>query len=316
MSILSAITTLGSMTFAQFNQSVRIFYADQGDFLVWKLRRDLTALGHIESDFMRGNIRACSPRLCLLPEPVDEGVSAVLAGARNEAILNKFSEQAVLNRFQIYSTKNNQFVPDRLEIKGRYEDLCELAKQMVDPCWSIGSNWNMPDAWVLLHDVTSLADRLKRHLACRAPAGAGSGSDLWVVFDPQKALFLSWSKIKKDYPWKLMLIRRSPYLHWLALKKKDGTWQFWQHCFEGDPLWAKWGVAQSSEEQDPFSGSDSVNFSVPVWLPLPVELHRVCCLCTGMLPEEKNQRIIYKGVPTLIQQIVKKKLCLETSLSA
>jgi len=313
VNILSAITAMGSMTFKDYKQIVKNSCPNKSEFFATKLRRDLTALGHIQIDFNRRHIQACSPRLCLLPGQGTEVRRAVLAGARNEAILKKFIDRALPSCFRVQQQTMNQFVPDRLQVEGRHQDLRTLSKQIDAPSFSIGDNPDTPDAWVLLHGVASLADRLKQHFARKEPAGAGNGADHWEVFQPGNPRFQPWQQVKEDYCWNLILIRKSPYLHWLARRREDGSWEYWQDGFEGDPLWAKWAVAQSYETQIYLPGPDSLSFSIPAWLPFPVELHRVCCLCTGMLPDEKENRISYHGIPAVIQKVVQKKLLLSNN---
>lgn len=313
---MSIITAMGSIPFTDFYQVIQYCHPDATDFSIWKLRRDLAGLGHIKLDFKARSIHACSPRLCLLPEPAPDGVRVVLAGARNNAIVKQFGVHPVFQRVQVQSQGNAYLIPDCLKLSGPFKELRAFARKTCQPSCAIGNDPNTPDAWVLLCGVAPLTDRLNEHSFSRKPAGAGNGSDLWEVFHPKNARFRPWSQIKKDYRWHLMLIRRSPYLHWLARRRLDGSWEYWQHGFEGDPLWAKWAVVHSSAEQNLMPESPSGQFIVPSWLPLPIELHRVCCLCTGMLPQEKDQNIIYKGVPAVIQAAVLKKLSIGNFLNS
>jgi hypothetical protein len=311
MNVLSVASAIGSMKIEDFNRSARALYPNLDDYGIWQLKRNLTALGHIHIDYDSRRVQVCAPWLCILPSSHDGTINAVLAGARNEQFVSQLQKHAGENHVSIDRTRNGDLYPDHIVLTGEATAIERIGDAIEQLYSGLGDARAEPGCWRLLHAVRSLADRLGSHYAEKMPVGAGSGIDDWEVFLPGTTRFSRWSEIRESYSNHLMLVRRSIYSHWLARRKSDDSWEYWQNRFQGDPLWAKWAVAQSPQvAQDLFSEPGDDSFRIPAWLPLPLDLHRVCCLCTGQLPSEDSCRISYNGIPEIIRAVIRRKLFL------
>lgn len=311
MSVLSVVSAIGSMNMEDFNRSARTLHPNLDDYGIWKLKRNLTALGHVHIDYDSRRVQACVPWLCILPTSHNGTINAVLTGARNEVLLSQLQKHADENCVSVDRNHRTDLYPDRIVLSGDPTAMEGLGNAMEQLSFGLGGVLAEPGCWRSLHGIKSLADRLQCHFAEKMPVGADSGVDEWEVFLPGTTHFRRWSDIKESYSNYLMLVRRSVYSHWLAQRKADASWEYWQNRFQGDPLWAKWAVAQSAQAaQDLFSETGDNSFQIPAWLPLPLDLHRVCCLTTGHLPSEDSYRITYEGIPPIIRAVVRRKLSL------
>ena len=310
MNLLSALSAVGSMRLEEFYQIVQFFQCDASDYDIRKTRRDLSALGHIDVNYSTRRVQVCAPRLCILPHKNDCKARAVLSGARNGLFLKQLEKTVGKHAVKMKREQLVENCPERILIEGDFVQFQQLVASMQNPPLIMSGTLEIPDAWAPLHSLQSLIDRLQSHSETRAPAGAGQGGDSWRVFLPKESHPRLWEEVKRDYPYNLALVRKTPYTHWLARRTPDGAWEYWQNGFQGDCLWAKWAVAQSGELAGLFDQGIATEFRVPSWLPLPIELHRVCCLCTGLLPSATGGWIVYSDVPHIIQHYVREKLSL------
>jgi len=78
----------------------------------------------------------------------------------------------------------------------------------------------------------------------------------------------------------------------------DGGWIQWLSPLDLETLWYRWAVVQTAGTSAKLPAiRDDGSYQVPRLAPLPIKLHRICCLCSGYPPEEKNGFYEYRGVP-------------------
>lgn len=308
MKLLDVMTALGRLDFGDFQTVFQAIYPDRNDYALWKMRRDLVALGHIHLDHARRKISVVKPRLCLLPAYGGASCKAVLIGLRNEKILEELVNCPAHLDVSILPTSNGDY-PRRVLLSGSHHHLFKLADEFRTVPLTLSDNPGIPDAWRLLQEIQGVRQMLEGHFSIRQPAPGGAGFDTWSVFEPLSCRFTIWEQARNNYHHDLMLIRRSPYRHWIARKKNTGEWDFWQNDFSSDPLWAKWAVVQSGPDREaclPQAGRGK--FRISAKLPLPIELHRVSCLCSGFAPIENDGWIEYQDVPLVVQHGIRQRL--------
>ena len=107
-----------------------------------------------------------------------------------------------------------------------------------------------------------------------------------------------------------MLIRRARYKYWIAYKTEAEKWELCRNDFQGDLSFVKWAIIQS--EGSPISKyiqvSTELGLCVSVKYPLPLQYHRILCLCSGFIPVLKNQNLLYSNVPEIIGQEILNKI--------
>jgi hypothetical protein len=132
------------------------------------------------------------------------------------------------------------------------------------------------------------------------------------VFNPEKNNWVFWDDIRNTYDRNLLLIKKERYKYLLA-KRSDDNWLLYLDKFSHDPLWGKWAVLQDRDGGGSMLPSiEESDFLISHGLPLPIELHRVCSLCSGTLPFLNADRgmIRYSNVPYFIRSHVIRKLSL------
>jgi hypothetical protein len=139
------------------------------------------------------------------------------------------------------------------------------------------------------------------------PFGGDRG---WNVFDPRSQCWADWGQIRNTYDKDLILIQKEIYKYLIA-KKEEGSWRLYLDRFSHDPLWAKWAVIQSCANVGQYLPKvNGWEFIISHGLPLPIELHRVCCLCSGFLPYTHSGGTRYLNVPPVIQFRILKQIAL------
>ena len=181
----------------------------------------------------------------------------------------------------------------------------------------LGDPVGTPGAWIALHSsigsssAESLSDRINNVFG--SVSQELGNADSYKVFDPCTKNWAIWSNIRNTYDRHLLLIQKEIYKYLLA-KKTDAGWKLYLEKFNHDPLWAKWAVLQAKDgAQSLLPQIGGWDFRIPQGLPLPIELHRACCLCSGLLPvpEVDGQVLRYSNVPYSIQSHIIRKLSFE-----
>ena len=350
MNILEVISSLGSKAKDEFQEVVRHFYPHISGYERKCIQRDLEALGHIHTDHMKGSVHVMAPRMCVLPT-LEEGVSSVVfTGVRtNERLfIEELKSLPAVDgeklKVEIEPAVEREGFPSKIILTGQsdgfFNKLQEIANnhglfriesKSLEELGQFTCNWHLlgdrtgtPGAWVALHNgissssTESLHDRLDHHFhrddrQTRNHQHLGN-SDSWQVFNPKMNNWVFWCEIRNTYDRSLLLIKKERYKYMLA-KRSDDNWLLYLDKFSHDPQWAKWAVLQDRDGEDSVLPSiKESNFLIPHGLQLPIELHRVCSLCSGTLPVLDTDRKMtrYSNVPYSIRSHVVRKLSLRS----
>jgi len=347
MNILEVISSLGPKPKDEFQEVVRHFFPNASGYNRNCIQRDLEALGHIYTDHVQGRVHVMTPRMCVLPAQENGKSLAVLTGARpNERNLldelhtlpfdhNQLSVEEVSGEngfpFTIYMKGASETFFDNLQkianthtlLQPEYQALMASSPSLSRDWYLLGDRAGTPGAWVALHNgigsssTESLHDCLDHHFHRddRQPRNhqqLGNANSL-QVFDPEKKNWVFWGDIRNTYDRNLLLIKIERYKYLLA-KRSGDNWLLYLDKFSHDPLWAKWAILQNREGGESMLPSiEGPDFLIHHGLPLPIELHRVCSLCSGTLPviDAKRGMIKYLKVPCVIQSHVIRKLSLK-----
>lgn len=345
MNILEVISCFGSKPKDEFQEIIRHFYPTVSGYERNCIQRDLEALGHIHTDHVRGKVHVMAPRMCVLPT-LENGISsAVLTGVRpsERIFLDELRHLPAVgdDKLKVEETGMDEGFPSKIILSGLSQTFFHNLQRVTEhtlfikeserlvesgqllPNWHLlGDPAGTPGAWFALHtgidsaSTETLHDRLYRYFyrEDRQPRNNQSleNADSCEVFDPNTNKWAFWGSIRNTYDRNLLLIKKDRYKYLLAKRTGNG-WILYIEKFNHDPLWAKWAVLQARNGGDPLlpkiEGSD---FLIPHGLPLPIQLHRVCCLCSGTLPVLESDRgvIRYTDVPFSIQSQVIRKLSL------
>jgi hypothetical protein len=314
MNILDLLSVVGRLSISgesSFNEAVRLTAGEEIN--PFNLRRSLEGLGHIKWDYAKREVRVLSPRLCLLPKKNADKIAAVLAGARTKSLIEQMEHFSSI--FGIDISKSEPLdggLPDRILLHGHPESLKRFAGGMVGARLSISEDTTIPDAWRLLSRVPFL------HSLIEPIIGQQSGYDLNdpqpsdQIFNSQTGYYDPWEILRDNYQSRIILWKKTIYDYRLAWRSKDdGGWIRFLRPLDMDPFWARWAVRVTSGTQNPLPkvSPDGI-FSIPSTCPLPMDLHRVCCLCSGYPPTVNGQAIDYQNVSPIIQHGVIQRLSL------
>lgn len=346
MNILEVISCLGSKPKDEFQEIIRHFYPNDSGYVRNCIQRDLEALGHIHTDHERGKVHVMAPRMCVLPRQ-ENGISrAVLTGARSSEriFLDELRHLPAVgdSRLKVEETSGDNGFPSKIILSGDsskfFSNLQRVAAthslfntehQRLAATDQLFPNWHLlgdpagtPGAWFALYSgidsasTEGLQARLDHYFYRENGLPRNhqplANANSIEVFDPNTSNWVFWGTISNTFDGNLLLIKKERYKYLLAKRTGNG-WMLYLEKFSHDPLWAKWAVLQDRNGGDAslpkIEGSD---FRVPHGLPLPIELHRVCSLCSGTLPvTETDRRVIrYSNVPFFIQSHVNCKLSL------
>lgn len=340
MNILEVISCLGSKPKHEFEDIIRHFYPNESGFRRYCIQRNLEALGHIYTDHEKGKVSVLAPRMCVLPTR-EHGFSRVaLIGARpNEKLfideLKTFcvkygdslnvviKPEDVENGFPCNITlvgESTKFFEKIQEISNGHSLLYAESQRLSARgllsrnSLLLGDSVGTPGAWIALHSniesssAESLSDRI--NFVFQSVSQELGNADSWKVFDPSTKNWEIWSKIRNAYDRHLLLIQKEIYKYLLATRTDSG-WRLYLEKFSHDPLWSKWAVLQAKDEaQSLLPQIGGWDFKILQRLPLPIELHRVCCLCSGFLPvpEADGEMLRYSNIPLSIQCHLVRKL--------
>ena len=343
MNILEVISCLGSKPKNEFEDLIRHFYPNISGFGRNCVQRDLEALGHIYTDHVMGKVRVLAPRMCVLPTR-EHGFSRVsLTGARpneqlfidelknfcvkyGDSLKVEIEPSGLENGFPsniILSGENSEFFEKLQEISNGHSLLYAESQRLSARgllsrnLLLLGDPAGTPGAWIALHSIIgsssaeSLSDRI--NFVFQSVSQELGNADSLKVFDPYTKKWEIWSKIRNAYGRHILLIQKEIYKYLLAAKTDTG-WRLYLEKFRHDPLWAKWAVLQAKDGgQSLLPQIGGWDFKIPRRLPLPIELHRVCCLCSGFLPvpEADGEMLRYSNIPLSIQSHVVRKLSFE-----
>jgi hypothetical protein len=321
MTLLDLLSTLGSMRLSgesSLKEAVQVITGHEDYFLH---RRFLEGLGHARIDRVDGKIHVLAPRLVALPREDCTDCVAALAGARNPDLLRELEYQATSHNITIDRKNLGDSLPERITLRGTASALREIANKAVSLPLDIADDPSVPDAWRLLSAVPSLQFIMLGFTSETTGIARGEPLPSAEVFNPATGYYDPWLKLGEAYPSSYILARKSAYDYRLAWwqpsgeKEGDGAWIQRLSPLELDTFWARWAVVYSA---DPANALPSISeegiYKVPRIAPLPMELHRVCCLCSGFPPEEHSGFYNYKNVPPIIQQGVNDRLRLENPL--
>lgn len=315
MTLLDLVSSLRSLRLSgegSFNEAVQVITGQENGF---KYRRLLEGLGHIEIDRENGKINVLAPRLVALPRQNENQCLAVLAGARSDDLVSELEHLASARGISIERASLGEACPERITIMGPADGLKDLARAFASLPVEIANDPWTPDAWRLLCSVPSLQSIIEGFT--QEPTGyANEEPPLSAeVFNPRTGYYDRWSRLRRDYESSYVLWRKDVYdyrMLWRQAGEQEEAGGGWTQRLSPLPIesyWVRWAVAYSAREDKalpPISG-DGV-FEVPKLTPLPMELHRVCCLCSGFPPSESTDSYTYRDVPPVIQQGVNDRL--------
>jgi hypothetical protein len=295
-----------------FQRAVADLAPDDGFFVQYRM---LEGLGHAIKDRLR--VHALAPRLVVLPRVSEAGATVVLAGARNPGVVSDLKEQASKLGMDFDCSSLGKGIPERISLSGDPSRLKILMSEMKKFPLEIADDLTIPDAWRLLASIQSLRERVRAITSNMTGLATGEPPEDAEVFNPATGYYDAWHDLSGDYQAHFILWKYKAYQYRLFWWQEDlesekvGRWKQWQSA-AGDPLWLRWAVACSANPHGAPPGISVDGFyKVCKVTPLPMELHRVCCLCSGFPPEKDADHFIYRDVPPVIQQGVNDRLVVE-----
>ena len=310
MNILSEISAIGSIGFEELNKIIIGSSPGVSNYEAKQKRRALYALGHLKIDYKKRKVNVLRPSFFPLPKTKDnDKYRVVLGGFRNEQFLSKLRKDAAKRQIEIQQD-NNQEYPPRILLSGEHNEIQRLAHELKEYYVHSFSDHSSPFAWLLLHELESVRNKIEQHVRIRQPVCVSEEMKNFTVYSPEKNGYFSWAAIMDSYKWNLVLIRLTIYKHWLAKRRSDGSWEVWQNDFQGDLSYVKWAIIQSlnNSRVETLCCPDTQRFSVPIEYPLPQDYHRAACLCSGLAPYAMNSSLLYHEVPEVIQLELLNKL--------
>lgn len=314
MTVLDLLTALQSIPLSgenSFNEAIQVTSGHDDNY---KHRRLLEGLGHIRTDWKTRRVHVMAPRLIVLPgEHIDE-CEAVLAGARNPVLLDELKSWAEIKNLSFSQMEIGSGFPERITLKGSFKDLKVAALECRSFPLGIADDPVTPDAWRLLSSVIPLHSIIQNLREKTTGFGEGEPEPSAEVFNPDTGFTAPWRTLRENYASRYILWnKKSGYdyrLFWQRAGDRGvaGGWIQRLSPLELETLWYRWAVMQSAEERYIPSIADDGAYCVPRQAPLPTELHRVCCLCSGFPPKEENGFYEYQGVPPVIQKGVNERL--------
>ncbi len=295
-----------------FDEAVRVITSGLSGKNV---RRDLLGLGHIIVDHQRRNVLAAKPRLVSLPRHKEFEVSCVLAGARNIHLINELDHLASSRDVRRESCPIGQHLPERICFTGRPEAIAGMAVSCNTAALGSVDNLQIPDAWRLLARVQSLQSIVAGLAEQRTGLDRVQPRDTDEIYNPDTGYFDLWAELRSSYKSRYLVWRKAPYDFRFSWKRNgDETWIQRLSAVDQDPRWFFWSVRLSSDPKGALPAIDvEGSFSVPLECPLPLDLHRVCCLCSGYTPRLTKSTQVYVNVPPVIQRHVIDKLRLPST---
>jgi hypothetical protein len=244
--------------------------------------------------------------------------TVVLAGARNSRLVFELRECALKLGLVFYCSDLGKGAPERISLSGKASQLETLISEMKMFNIEIADDLATPDAWRLLSSIQSLGEMVRAITSNKTSLATGEPPEDAEVFNPASGYYDLWSDLAEDYQAHYILWKYKAYQYrlfwWQESQDSEdvGRWKHWQSA-AGDPFWLRWAVAYSADPEGALPRISVDGFyKVPKFTPLPMELHRVCCLCSGYPPQEDADHFIYRDVPPVIQRGVNDRLILES----
>jgi hypothetical protein len=317
MTALDLLTAMQSMPLSgenSFNEAIQVTSGHDDEY---KHRRLLEGLGHIRTDWKSRRVHVIAPRLILLPCEQRDECEAVLVGARNPVLLDELKSWAEIKNLNFSQKEIGEGFPERITLKGSFKDLKIATHECRSFPLEIADDPMTPDAWRLLCSVVPLQSIIQNLRGKTTGIGEGEPAPSAEVFNPDTGFTAPWRTLNENYASRYIIwYKKSGYDYRLFWQRAGdlgaaGGWLQWLSPLELETLWYRWAVMQAAEGREiPSIALDGV-YRVPRLTPLPTELHRVCCLCSGFPPEEKNGFYEYRGVPPVIQEGVNERLMVD-----
>jgi hypothetical protein len=275
----------------------------------YRLVRDqLYVLGHIELDYQNRKIRAARPRFALLPPAAEDksgSWNAVLTGARSVTLANNIKGRRANNGVRVDSCKSgpDDLLPERIVVEGSAEGLKRLAGQL-----HISFDCSLrPEAWMALHHCLDMG--VFRDSVSRGASKPGEPPEQALCYEPRSGRFCRWTEIRKDYQPVWGLAQRKLYDYYLFCRENrtENPIQFLDRL-QCDPNWGRWLV--NANRIDTLFNYDAgkKSLKIPNCCPLPAELARVACLCSGYASVQDQGEQVYRDVNPLMASSIKSKL--------
>lgn len=312
MKVLDLLSALGSLPISgegSFNEAVQTIAGHENAF---SQRRFLEGLGHarVERDDRRIHIH--SPHLVALPCEQMGICVAVLSGARNEALVSELEYLASSYGASIERASLGDGFPARIALTGTGSALMGIAARCASLPVGISSDPSTPDAWRLLSSAPFLSSIIQAITGQATGFAPGEPPSTAEVFNPSTGYYDRWSRLRDVYPSYYALWRKEAYdyrLFWWRSEEAGGKWIQRLSALPVESYWLRWAAAYSAA---PYRALPAITgdgfYKVRKVTPLPTELHRVCCLCSGYPPEEDDDFHVYRDVPPVIQQGVNNRL--------
>ncbi len=315
MSTLDLLSAVGTMKFSgpgSFDEAVRVITTDVS---AKDVRRDLFGLGHIILDHQRRSVLAAKPRLVSLPRHKESEVFCVLAGARNIHLIDELDHLASSRDVRRESNPIGEHLPERISFAGHPEAIAEMAASCNTADLASVGDLQIPDAWRLLARVQTLQSIVAGLAEQRTGLDRVQPRDNDEIYNPGTGYFDLWAELRSSYRSRYLVWRKAPHDFRFSWRKNgDETWIQRLSAVDQDPRWFFWSVRHSADPKGALPVIDAESsFSVPAECPLPLDLHRVCCLCSGYTPRLTKSMQVYVNVPPVIQKHVIDKLRLPST---
>jgi hypothetical protein len=313
MTVLDLLSAMGSFPASGESSFKEAVQAITGQKNVFSHRRFMEGLGHACHDRDANRIHVLAPRLVSLPCEEKAFCIAVLAGARNADLLSELDYLANARGVTIEHMSLGESLPERITLKGTAESLRYIARNCSSLPLEIANDPSTPDAWRMLSSVPTLQSIIRGVTIETTGISRGEPHESAEVFNPETGFYDRWSKLRENYRSSYILVKKSVYdyrLAWmLSPEEGEATWIQRLSPLDLDPFWARWAIAYSADSANALpSITGQGPYKVRRITPLPLELHRVCCLCSGYPPEERDGFYEYSNVPPVIQQGVNDRL--------
>ncbi len=290
-----------------FDEAVRVITSNANGKDV---RRDMFGLGHIAMDHRRRSVHAAKPRLVPLPRKKESEVICILAGARNAHLTDELEYLASSCDVRRESNPISECLPERISFAGRPEAIEQMAASCNTADLALVGDLRIPDAWRLLARVQTLQSFVAGLTEQRTGLDRVQPRDNDEIYNPVTGYFDLWSELRSSYRSHYLVWRKTPYDFRFSWRQVgDERWIQRLSAVDQDPRWFFWLVRLSADPQNALPAIDAEGFfRVPAECPLPLDLHRVCCLCSGYIPRLTESKDVYVNVPPVIQKHVIDKL--------
>jgi len=311
--MIYALSSLGQVSLAQFNEIFKQMYSPGNDFDEEKIEvnyrnqivRVLDALGYCEFDYARRKVFMCPPALVTVPS---FGLpKAILTGARTPKLVKRIKasvasrkEKAVFDR--ICQRKDFLNMPDVISVEACDES---VLKEIAD---ETGAKYDFanPVAWDLVNYSASISD-IEKSLKFERLAEVD-----WKkrYFNKEKLIFSYYPDDSQKG------LRLTEYINPVNHQKEHYLWD--GDCAAESPRdWGRFICLKSAGKNILFYDIRTQCLGIPLTVPLPRILARAVALCSGLIPLIKTlpqqcgghcPMQIYTDIPEVIAMLVSQKL--------